>query len=75
VKGKSEPVAVFEIFDGDDPELKAAKLATSATFEQALMFYYRNCFAEAAEGFQSCLEQNPRDKVAQIYLKRCRQYG
>ncbi|MBD1919928.1 CHASE2 domain-containing protein [Microcoleus sp. FACHB-831] len=73
VKGKSEMVSVFEIFDADPPEVRESKLATKATFEQAVFHYYMHSFTEAAQLFQRCLEITPWDKVAQIYLERCQQ--
>jgi hypothetical protein len=71
VKGKSEMVSVFEIFEADPPELRESKLLTKSTFEQGLFLYTRQALWEAAQMFQACLELAPEDKVAQIYLKRC----
>ncbi|NEP62283.1 MAG: CHASE2 domain-containing protein [Symploca sp. SIO2G7] len=71
VKGKSEMVFVFEIFEEDPPELRKGKLATKSTFEQALWRYHQHCFQEAAELLQDCLKINPADRAAQIYLERC----
>jgi class 3 adenylate cyclase/CheY-like chemotaxis protein len=73
VKGKSKAVAVFEVFDGDPPELRKAKLATTGIFEEGVLYYYGSSFRKAAQRFEECLRQNPEDKVAQIYLDRCRQ--
>jgi signal transduction histidine kinase/class 3 adenylate cyclase/CheY-like chemotaxis protein len=71
VKGKSEMVSVFELFDADPPELKERKLITKAAFEQALVLYYMEKFSQAAQLFADCLHQNPMDNVAKIYLERC----
>ncbi|HAX80724.1 MAG TPA: diguanylate cyclase [Cyanobacteria bacterium UBA11372] len=71
VKGKSKAVAVFEVFDGDDPQIKERKLATKSMFEEALFLSYRHAFREAALLFQDCLRINPSDTIAQIYLQRC----
>ncbi len=73
VKGKSEIVSVFEIFDADPPELRAGKLRTKAMFEQALFLYKVNSFRDATKLLQDCLKITPRDTVAQIYLQRCQQ--
>ncbi|NER33709.1 MAG: AAA family ATPase [Oscillatoria sp. SIO1A7] len=72
VKGKSKMVSVFEIFDADPLPLKTGKLATLPIFEEALLSYYMQKFAAAAEGFEECLHQSPEDKVARIYLERSR---
>lgn len=71
VKGKTDAVTVYEIFDADPPTLKAKKLATKVLFERSLFLYYLNHTLEAKQGFQDCLHQNPDDRVARIYLNRC----
>ncbi|NJK76185.1 MAG: HAMP domain-containing protein [Microcoleus sp. SU_5_6] len=73
VKGKSELVTVYEVFDADPPEVRSAKSATKAVFEKAWMLYRNGDFDEAAKLFEDCLSQNSVDKVAAIYLDRCRQ--
>jgi hypothetical protein len=66
-------VAVFEVFDGDELSLKEGKLATKPIFEEGLFLYYQNALWEASQRFEEVLSINPRDTVAQIYLKRCRE--
>ncbi len=68
VKGKSKAVAVFEVFDGDEPEIKEGKLATKAIFEEGLFLYHQQATREAAQRFEVVTNNNPRDRVAQIYL-------
>ncbi len=72
VKGKLEMVSVFEVFDADPPDLRAGKQATKTMFERGLLHYYLGEISEAIALFESCLERNPQDKVAQIYLTRCK---
>ncbi|MEG4630484.1 adenylate/guanylate cyclase domain-containing protein [Microcoleus sp. AR_TQ3_B6] len=71
VKGKSQWVTVYEVFDADLAEVKAGKLATLELFTEALSLYNMKSFREAARLFADCLRQNPGDKVARIYLERC----
>jgi class 3 adenylate cyclase/PAS domain-containing protein len=71
VKGKSEMVSVFEVFDADPPEIFKGKSVTRTAFEQALLVYYQQSFSAAAQRLEDVLRINPRDKVAQIYLQRC----
>ena len=71
VKGKSKAVGVFEVFDGDEPQIKEGKLATKGIFEEGLFFYHQQCFSEAEQRFADVLKLNPADQVAQIYLERC----
>jgi len=71
VKGKTKAVAVFEVFDGDEPHIKQSKLATKTMFEQGVLLYYQRQMQQAAQHFEVVLEMNPRDTVAQLYLRRC----
>jgi adenylate cyclase len=71
VKGKSRMVTVYEVFAADPPELRQKKLETKTIFEQALVLYNSDKCVEAKRWFSACLEINPNDKVAQIYLQRC----
>ncbi len=71
VKGKTELVTVYEVFEADFPESKSGKLATQALFAQALDCYENGEFSKASELFARCLSRNPLDKVADIYLQRC----
>ncbi|MEK8019348.1 MAG: adenylate/guanylate cyclase domain-containing protein, partial [Candidatus Parabeggiatoa sp.] len=78
VKGKSAPVTVYEVFDGDPPELIVLKLKTRDDFEQGLQHYRHKAFTEAIQYFKKMLAIYPEDTAAQIYLKRCehfQQYG
>ena len=71
VKGKSKMVAVYEVFDADEPEMREAKLATKPIFEEALFLYMNGNFTKSAQLFKACLLINPLDKAAKIYLERC----
>jgi len=71
VKGKSEWVTVYEVFDADLAEVKAGKLATLQLFTEALSLYNMKNFRQAAGLLADCLWQNPGDKVARIYWERC----
>ncbi|NJR23017.1 MAG: PAS domain S-box protein [Richelia sp. CSU_2_1] len=71
VKGKSQLVTVYEVFGADPPDVREKKLETKTMFEQALVLYHIERFAEATKLFSSCLQLNPADRVAQIYLHRC----
>ncbi|MCT7968601.1 AAA family ATPase [Laspinema sp. D1] len=70
VKGKSEAVTVYEVFDADSEEMKAGKLATLGLFTEALSLYDAGNFLEAAQLFGDCVQQNRGDRVAQIYGDR-----
>jgi class 3 adenylate cyclase len=71
VKGKEEVVTVYEVFDADRSDIKEKKLATLQAYTEACSYYHLNAFTEAVKRFENCLQQNPDDRVVQIYLKRC----
>jgi len=71
VKGKSQTVSVFDVFDADPPSMREKKLKTKTMFEQALCLYSQREWSKAAKLFQRCLEFVPEDKTAKIYLQRC----
>ncbi len=74
VKGKSQTVSIFEVFDADPPEIRAGKLATERFFLEAVLLYKNQYLREAKQLFEECLRVNPMDSVAQIYAKRCQQH-
>ncbi|MEG4499726.1 AAA family ATPase [Microcoleus sp. F10-C6] len=71
VKGKSEAVTIYEVFDADPPEIKQAKLVTLELFAEARALYSEGKLFEAARLFSECWRQNPGDRVAKIYWERC----
>ena len=74
VKGKSQYVVVYEVFDADPPEIMSAKLANLPVYTEAMLLCERKQFREAGKLFEECLRTNPSDQVARIYLKRCRDW-
>jgi hemerythrin len=73
VRGKHLAQSIYEVFDADPPALKAAKLASRDTFEDALAHYHFRRMEDALTLFSDCLEHNPADTPASVYWQRCRQ--
>ena len=71
VRGKSESVSIFEVFDGDPSELRSCKYKMKPTFEQAVLDFHLSNFEAAQAGFEACLTEAPEDVAAQIYRDRC----
>lgn len=71
VKGKSEFVAVYEVFNADPPLIVDRKLATLLTYQEGYSFYHLGAYAEATQRFEACLQENPEDQIVQMYLQRC----
>jgi class 3 adenylate cyclase len=74
VKGKAETVVVYEVCDGDPPDLRDHKAATKADFEAAIGLYQHRAFAAAKVLFEACGQCYPRDQAVEIYIKRCTFY-
>lgn len=71
VKGKSEAVTVYEVFDADPPAIKEGKLATLKLFAEALAIYSEGKFTKAARLFADCWHENQGDRASKIYWERC----
>lgn len=70
VKGRNEPIAVYEVLDAEVEATRILKLQTQPDFEQGLKFY-RSCDMTAAKAcFEKVLAVNSLDKTAQLYLER-----
>ncbi len=74
-KGKSEPVIIFEVYDGDLPEIIALKDASKNEFATGVSAYRKARFKDAEARFADILSKFPNDKASQIYLSRCREHG
>lgn len=71
VKGKVDPISVFEIFDGVDKEIFERKIKANTFFEQGMMAYYQKDFAGSIYYFRRVLEILPEDGAAAFYLETC----
>ena len=75
VKGRKEPIGVFECIDGDLPAIKNAKINTLQLFKQGLSSYLERDFQHAQLAFQEIIAQNPLDGAAQYYLNQSKEYA
>lgn len=74
VKGKTQPLSIYEVFDNDPIKERDGKRATKTQFEQAVAYYHLKNIARATELFKQCLQRNAKDVPARIYLQRCDRY-
>ena len=70
VKGKNEPVTIYEVLDAEVEEMRKLKLETQPMFEMAINHYCLGELAEAQECFERVLAVNPQDKTALLYWER-----
>jgi two-component system sensor histidine kinase ChiS len=71
VKGKSEPVTLYEILDGLGEKQCGIRVQNKDTFEYATSLYRTREFASAEKLFRQILEVDPGDGAARLYLDRC----
>ncbi len=74
IKGKKDPVSIYEVFDGDPTERRQLKLDSRYNFEKGIHAYLNQDFARAADIFQEILNDNPGDSSAQYIFERSRYY-
>ena len=72
VKGKQEPVTVYEPL-GRIGEVSDETLAKTRVFETVLEAYYQQKWHEAEKGMQLLHELNPENKIYRIYYDRIQQ--
>ncbi len=73
VKGKSQSVDIFEVYEGNPQHLIDLKKQTCAEFEQGVYLYIEERFAQAEQVFQQVFKKNEQDKVTQVYIERCKE--
>ena len=74
VKGKTQPMSIYEVFDNDPYKLRDAKRTSKARFGEAIAYYHLKEIPRAVELFTHCIEVAPDDVPARIYLSRCEEY-
>jgi adenylate cyclase len=71
VKGKTEPVGVYEILDFHDERSFPRMHEVLAFYCQGLAAYQQWQWEKARAYFQRVLELNPKDGASRLYLERC----
>lgn len=74
VKGRTQPQSVYEVFDNDEPDVRAGKEQMRQPFEEAVAYYHLKQVERAIPLLEACLEVVPSDYPAQIYLQRCQDF-
>ena len=71
VKGKNDPILVYEVLDAESKNNKEKKLSQLNTFNQAYDLYQNQSFEKALIKFTECFESFEEDKVSKLYIDRC----
>lgn len=72
VKGKSEPVGLFEVLEYHDESSFPHSMDVIAQFKDGLGLYRRAQWKKAIKAFEAQLKLNNQDLIAQMYIERCR---
>ena len=72
VKGKTKPVAIYEILDYHNEESYPHMIDALRQFKAGLVQYRQRKWKDAARAFEEVLGFNPADKAARIYIERCK---
>jgi adenylate cyclase len=74
VKGKEQPIDIYEIFNADPDEIKDKKHKILKPYHEALELYYSRQWPEAVKIFKECLTIYREDPVIHMHLERCLQF-
>lgn len=72
VKGKNEPVKIYEVIQEETPV--GTITSWLEKFEQGYRSYLSQDFKKAIRFFQNALEFNPTDPVSKLYIQRCEEF-
>ena len=71
VKGKTEPVGVFEVLDYHTEETFPNLMDTVNYFNEGVRLYRQGNWEKAISSFHETLKANPADKLSETYIERC----
>lgn len=71
VKGKTEPVAIYELLDYHTEETFPNMIEALDHFRDGIECYNRGTWEEAIGKFNKVLSLNPKDKASEVYIGRC----
>ena len=74
LKGKLEPIRIYECFDGTDEQEAYKKLTALPYYTDGLFDYYNGSFKEAFDKFSRVLEIYPEDTATNMFLGKARQF-
>lgn len=75
VKGKRQPIGIYECYDGDTAEQRLKKKVTSMDFDNGMKAYLQPDFPKAIHYFEKVITQNASDEPAQFFLSKALHYS
>ena len=73
VKGKTEPVGIYEVLDYHNDESFPNLMDVVSHFNEGMKYYRSANWDRAIQQFQECLTFNPQDNLSNTYIERCKQ--
>lgn len=74
VKGKTDPIIIYEVYEADAPHIRKLKDTTLPLISRGIILYKVADFQEALINFEQALKVHPEDIVSILYRKRCQEY-
>ena len=71
VKGKTEPVGVYEILDFHNPDSFPNLMEVVGHFKEGRKHFVDGSWDRAIQSFEKALSANENDKLSSIYIDRC----
>jgi len=71
VKGKSEPIGVYEVLDFHNDDTFPNLMEAVNHFKSGLTRYRKGNWDKAIGAFNETLALNPHDRLSKIYIERC----
>lgn len=67
VKGRTEPISIYEVFNADPPELFESKRCNNALFETAMYYFHYHDIKRAQTLLHSFSQKAPEDPIVKRY--------
>jgi adenylate cyclase len=74
VKGKTEPVAVFELYGVKDYQISLKEEDLLESYVKGYQLYLKREWDSAIDKFQYCLNLFPEDGPSKVFIDRCKYY-
>lgn len=71
VKGKTTPVAVYEVLDYHTDATFPHMMDVLNYFRDGMTMYRGGKWGAASKAFRAALQMNPDDRLSEIYVDRC----
>lgn len=74
VKGKNEPIKIYDFYDGDREDIGLKKENSKKLFQEGLGAYFQKDFKASKHAFTEILQHFPEDQASLSYLNKSTNY-